>query len=800
MSSLPRPFTALIGREHDVATIAELLEPFSGSVLTLVGPAGVGKTRLAIAVANAVADRFVDGVAYIDLAAVTDPDQVLPMLVSALGIPDGEGAPSRLARFLDDRSLLLVVDNFEQVRDAAPALNACLAAARDVRTIITSQAPLRVRGEREYSVEPLPFPDAQLRGPISADELRAIEGSPAVELFVRRAHMVRPSFALTTGNAAAVAAICRQLDGLPLAIELAAARSNILSPEALLSRLSTPLQFLRSGPRDVPQRHQALHAALSWSVGLLPSDEALLLERLSIFAGGFSLAAAEAVAGCDPIEFEPSFYAEPPDLPPNEPRLETGRIFDLLDALVDHSLVQQVESDDEPRFRLFTTIRQFGRERLQARGTEDQIALRHASWYRSKAEATWTAAGPSAPESEWLGALERDVDNFRAAIAWLTETDPAAASTFVAALGWLFYFYGRRNEGIGAFERTDGRFDPAVLSPVNRARNHYIRGILLAHCPGREREGGSHFEAMLAEVEALDIDWAVGFALVALGVTAEDAGEYERALELFHRARPILEAQGGIANTANVDFHMASALLGLSRTSEARALVEPIVALDPADAGVNLVYALHLIGVICIVEGDLPGAARSTRRFIDTALSAHMGRVSTEATDATATIAVRSGDFELGARLFGTADRVNSDADYAIQFPERPVYLAAREAAREALGQDRFDELYCAGRQIGFEAAVALVREALDSYAGGGEAHGTQDVEARLLTPRELEVLQLVAAGMTDREIGERLFISHATARTHVGNILEKLRVPSRSAATSLALRAGLVRLEDAPQ
>jgi predicted ATPase/DNA-binding CsgD family transcriptional regulator len=806
MSTLPKPFTSLVGRDHDIAAVSAILESSPGSMVTLVGPAGVGKTRLAIAVAESIRERFTNSAVYVDLSAVTDPLNVLPLLAGAIGIPDGEGAAARLARFLADRSLLVVIDNFEQVRDAALWLNPCLAGADHVRVLVTSQAPLRVRGEREFAVQPLLLPDLHGSAAQPEDGLSSIRCSPAVELFVRRAQMGRPSFTLTDDNASAIVDICRQLDGLPLAIELAAARSNVLSPEALAARLSAPLRLLSGGPRDAPDRHQTLHSAIAWSYGLLSFEEGLLLERLSVFAGSFSLEAAEHVAGNGEIVFAPSLYVDQVDLPPNEPAIAPERILDVLDALVDHSLVQRVDSPGhDPRFRLFTTIRQFAEEKLRERGILEQTRLRHATWFRSLAEGTWSPEGLSIAESEWLGTREPDMDNFRAALRWLTQHDPATASTFAAAMGWQFYFSGQRNEGLQAFERTDGAFDPAVLSPVNRARNCYLRGVLLAHCPGREGECTAFFETMLAEVEAVGLDWAAGFALLALGVAAEDSGEYARALELFGRARPILDAHGGSFNTANLGFHMASALVGLNRLNEAREKLDSILDLDLHVSGANRVYALHLLGVINIVEGDLRTSAATTRQFLETALHYHMGSVSTESTDATATIAVRSGDMELGARLFGTADRVNLDADYAIQYPERPIYEAARATALHALGPERFNELYRAGSQLGFDAAMTLVRESLDVLAGDRQrvqATRETNVEKRtsLLTAREREVLQLVAAGLTDREIADRLFISHGTARTHVGNILEKLDVPSRSAATTMALREGLVPLEDTVQ
>jgi predicted ATPase/DNA-binding CsgD family transcriptional regulator len=803
-STLPHTFTPLIGRECDIEAISTLLQTTTGSIITLVGPAGVGKTRLAVAVAAAKESAFEQGAVYVDLATVTEPGQVLPVIVSALGLVDAESAASQLAQHLSTRSLLLVIDNFEQVIEAGPVLNACLAGAPRVRTLVTSQKPLRVWGEQEFSVEPLLVPPALPDGAFDADALVTIGAFPSVRLFVERAQSVRAGFQLTASNAPAVVAICRFLDGIPLAIELAAARSNVLSPEALLHRLSASLQLLSGGPRDAPDRHQTLRAAIEWTYGLLEPKEALLLDRLSVFAGSFSLQAVEAIAGNASITFAPSMYVSPNlSLPSGSADLDWTEIFELLDALVDHSLVRRVESaGQEPRFRLFQTIRQLAAAKLTARSEDHRTGWRHAAWYWALGESGWDAGGVSLLEQSWLSALEVDLDNVRAALDFLGEHDPAGATSMAASLIWFFYIRGRRMEGIRTIERTEGSFDPEALSPEARARIDFALGNLLALYPNTRDSGVARLEGVLDELRRLGHDWGAGYTLLALGALAEDAGNYARALEYIADARPLLEAVGDEITLANVDFHTAVSLFGLNRLDEARVLATKVAFATPDQAGLNIAYALHLVGMIDLVGGQHEDAAR---RFLDASeFSKANGVIATaaELLDATATLVETRGADELAARLFGAGDRHNQETGNPITYPERIQYDAARDRVRSALGAARFLELLTEGGTLSMDDAFALMHESLRGIFEEQPAPlppfpvfgSTQPFG---LTSRETEVLRLVAMGRSDREIAELLYISHGTARTHVRNILDKLDAPNRSAATSIALRERLVDLSE---
>ncbi len=804
---LPHAFTPLIGRERDVESVISLVRELAGSMVTLVGPAGVGKTRIAIAVAEKLAVHFEQGVAYVDLAPITEPAQVVPAVVRALGLPAEAIAAGQLAQFLSDRSVLLVLDNFEQVIGAGPVINSCLAGAPGVRALVTSQTALRVWGEQEYAVEPLPVPPAISAIEDAPDVLDHYRDIPSVRLFESRAQNVRSGFQLTKLNLPAVIAICRYLDGIPLAIELAAARSNVLSPEALLHRLTGSLQLLSSGPRDAPDRHQGLRAAIEWSYELLDAREARLLDRLSIFSGSFSLPAVEAIAANAPITLAPSFYIDTdPPLPTDDGLLEWSDVFELLDALVGHSLVQRVETTGEdPRFRLFQTIRQLGADRLAERGETDRIALRHATWFRALAESAWGADGVPLLEGAWLDALDADSENLRAALDWLSERDPASASTMAAALLWYFYIRGRRVEGIHVIERVDGTFDPELLSPSARARTTFALGNLQALYPDTRQTGVELLESVLVDLRELGNDWGAGYTLLALAVLAEDDGDYARALEFIAQARPLLEAVNDPATLANVDFHTAVSLFGLGRMTEARELAEPVAFATPERAGLNIAYAMHLVGMIDLAERRHTDAARRFRESAD--FSGRHGIIATasELLDATATLQETRGDPELVARLFGAADRQNRESGNPITYPERDYYDAARDRTRQSLGAARFLELLAAGSAMSLEAAFALMRQTLDAVETDLAAAPLPPpfpvfgvAQPYRLTNRELNVLRLVATGMSDREIANELYISHGTARTHVRNILGKMEAPNRSAATSIALRERLVDLSEA--
>jgi non-specific serine/threonine protein kinase len=746
-----------------------------------------------------LSSEFEHGVAYVDLSSLSEAAQVAPAIAGALGLPEADGADVQLASYLLDRSLLLVLDNFEQVLDAGPVLNACLAGAPHVRTLVTSRAPLRVRGEQEIAIEPLAVPPAVSLRQVDAVDLQAMAEIPAVRLFIERAKVVRPGFSLTESNLPAVSAICRYLDGLPLAIELAASRSNVLSPEALLNRLTASLQLLSGGPRDAPDRHQALRAAIEWTYGLLSPQESLLLDRLSVFSGSFSLSAAEAIAANAPIVIAPSMYVEAGEpIPGDDNLLDWSEVFELLDGLVDHSLVQRVESpEDEPRFRLFQTIRQLAAGKLATRGETERTSRRHAGWFRALAESAWMANGVPVLEQHWLDALERDYENLRAALDYTTDIDPATGSTFAAALVWFYYIRGRRMEGIRAMQRSVGQFDPSLLRPEALARSDFALGNLLVLFPQTKQEGTALLERVLEDLRKLGHEWGAGYTLLSLAVLAEDNGHYQQALDFIEQGLPLLVAVGDAPTLANVEFHRTVNYFGLGELDRARALITPVAEASPDAAGLNIAYARHLLGMIELAEGNRRKAARRFIESLDFSLTFGVVGTATELIDATATVLEPAGDPELVVRLFGAADRHNRETGNPITLPELSYYEAARGRARDALSVARYNELLAFGAAMSLEAGLALARETLASIVSEPPpllaAKNARPGAEFGLTPREQEVLRLVATGMSDREIGDELFISHGTARTHVRNILVKLDVHSRTAATTIALREGMV-------
>ncbi|MFN8536622.1 MAG: AAA family ATPase [Thermomicrobiales bacterium] len=431
--ALPVPPSPLVGRTREVAAACAILCRRETRLLTLTGPGGTGKTRLSVQIATEVAGAFADGVVFVPLAAIGDPRLVLPTIAQALELGDApaDDLLAHLHEALQGRSQLLLLDNFEQIIAAATQIAELLAAAPGVKLLVTSREALHIRGEHEFPVPPLDLPEAQ-----AAHDPEALARSPAVSLFVQRARAVRPDFRLTPETAPVVAEVCRRLDGLPLALELAAARIKVLSPRALLARLEHRLEVLTGGPRDLPARQRTLRDTITWSYDLLTPEEQRLFRRLAIFVGGCTLEAAGVVGGevgSGKWEVGKGIAAD------------TFPLLDTLASLVDKSMVLHQAAEDDDRYTMFETIREYALEQLTTSGELERVAASHAAHYLALAEAAAPAfVRPDPTElGVWMRRLVAEHDNLRAAIGWAgTRADDAALELRLVGALWHFWWVG----------------------------------------------------------------------------------------------------------------------------------------------------------------------------------------------------------------------------------------------------------------------------------------------------------------------------------------------------------------------
>ena len=416
--AVPVPTTPLLGRQQETAAVEELVGQEGVRLVTLTGPGGVGKSRLMVEAARRLGPGFADGARFIELASVSAADLVAAAIAAGLGLNTSAGQLiTDLESYLRPRRLLLALDNFEQVIDAAPLLAELLRAAPGLVVLVASRTVLRLSGEHEFPVPPLPVPPAG-----AGRDLADLQRYASASLFVERAHAVAPGFELTVGNASAVAEICRRLDGLPLAIELAAARVRLLPPQALASRLGQRFSVLTGGVRDLPERQRTLENTLGWSFDLLSAGEQALFARLGVFAGSFSLPAAEAVGASDESQ------ASGP-----------GPVMETLGSLVDNSLVRAEAQGDEPRFSMLETVRDYALERLADRGDWIRAHDRHAAYFQALAEpAGAELAGPA--QLAWLRRLEAEHDNAWAAMSWLVDQGHIDQATHVFLMTWRFWW------------------------------------------------------------------------------------------------------------------------------------------------------------------------------------------------------------------------------------------------------------------------------------------------------------------------------------------------------------------------
>ncbi|HEU5472303.1 MAG TPA: LuxR C-terminal-related transcriptional regulator [Actinophytocola sp.] len=736
-----------------MAEVAALLG--SHRLVTLSGPGGCGKTRLAVAVAIELSGSYKDGVWWVDLAVLAEPDGVAQAVAEVLGIREqpGHSLLDTIRAWLRDSDLLLVLDNCEHLISAcAELVPALLAGSARLRILTTSREPLRVNGERTWPVLPLPVPD-----PCNLPPAHRLPRYDAVQLLVERVSAVEPGFTLTADNAAAVALVCHKLDGIPLAIELTAARARMLAIEEIAARLTTSFDLTAGGWRGASPQQRTLHATMDWSHALLTTEEAALFRRLAVFRCGFTAAAATDV--CAGAEIDPA------------------RVFDLLTRLVDKSLVLVEKQDGKTRYRLLQMVRQYAREKLTEPDEAVELHTRHARYFLDFAEDIQPRIN-TADREQWLTRVESDVDNLRAALSWSrTEGPPEVHVRLANALVWFWLYRGHLTEGrgwlAGAAHIGHGRPDHHTAEVLNGAG-------LLAWALGDYGAAREHLTEAIALWRELGRPVGLSEALRFLSATAEAEGDYPQA-------RSHIEESVQLLRTETNTFELAMSLARFGGTAALQgdfdtawpALEESVaIGRRTGDEWV-LALALRQIGLAGFRSGDYPKATGALTECLALLRRQQESFLSLTAMELLAAVFATQSEHQRAARLFGAAEALRARAGLVVILPVD--YERGVATVKDALGERAFRTAWAKGRALSLTDAIDLALKPTTPTAATPE-----------LTAREADVLRLVAHGLTNDQVARKLFISPRTVNWHLTAIYAKLGLRSRTEATRFALEHGL--------
>ena len=720
-NNLPLQLTSFVGRRQEISEIGKLL--VSTRLLTLTGPGGVGKTRLGLAVAAAVLDDFEDGVWWVELASLSDPQLVAQEVVLALGLHE-EPTRSKIAslsQYLQNKDLLLALDNCEHlIMACAELVEQLLHICPGLRILTTSREALGIGGETVWQVPPLSLPDLH---PLPT--LEDLTQSEAGQLFIERAQAVQPTFQMTATIAGAIAQICRQLDGMPLAIELAAARVKVLTVPQIATRLDDCFRLLTGGSRTALPRHQTLQATIDWSYDLLTEPEQRLFRRLAVFAGGFTLEAAEAVVS-DEV---------------GQDTILPGNVLDLLSLLVDKSLIV-VRHGRQARYRMLETIRQYARERLLASGELDPIRRRHLAYYLQLVEGA-EAKLRSAEQLIWLNRLEIEHDNLRATLAWSLESEATEEGLRLA--GALSVFWDRRgylSEGSEWLERilASAHQDDLILARALIGAGH------LAWQQSKHEQALALVEQSLALCRRYGDKQGIAHSLYLLGVIAHWQGDRDRGRSLLEESLSLSREIKDELNMIEVLLFLADIRLRQGDNEQAAALLQEGLTLSQKLGDKwGIAFALSALGEVARRQGDYKQAVIHFQKAL-TLHGEQNSKVQMPFTlEALAITAAEQGHPERAARLWGAAEALREAVHAPLPSSYHPDYAPYLKTARTTLGEETFVAAWSEGRALKLEQAIALALS-VPAVAVSPPPTAPAETHPYGLTPREIEVLRLVAA------------------------------------------------------